>query len=125
MFECSPDSTLLFEKATESCCKDVHLVTLLGPRHSMVCCGEDTEMEVDIAMKLRGAMIAHESQKKKPNHIHLFVIAITSIPPFFVFLADQSSCQVLERLDLSFGSTDVFVLHLQLLRGWAGARFRA
>ena len=104
MFECSPDSTLLFEKATESCCKDVHLVTLLGPRHSMVCCDEDTEMEVDIAMKL---------------------IAITSIPPFFVFLADQSSCQVLERLDLSFGSTDVFVLHLQLLRGSAGAGFRA
>jgi hypothetical protein len=47
-------------------------------------------MEVDIAMKLRGAMIAHESQKKKPNHIHLFVIAITSIPLLFVFLADQS-----------------------------------
>ena len=36
-----------------------------GPRHSMVCCGENTEMEVDIAMKLRGAMIPQECQEKK------------------------------------------------------------
>ena len=93
-----------------------------GPRHSMVCCGENTEMEVDIAMKLRGAMIPQECQEKNNkviNHIHLVVIAFTSIPVLSVFSWPKLSS--LERLDLSFGSTDVFVLHLQLLRGSAGA----
>lgn len=71
--------------------------------HSMVCCGEDTEMEVDIAMKLRGLIYplgARMSLSSIFNFCEATVISLHETGKYVLRLDGRSGKQLLFEPDL-------------------------